>query len=55
MSNCSVELAKKLKEKRCNQEAEMLPLLDSRRKKMEEATQPMSDVQLALSEWYLGE
>lgn len=45
------DLAKRLKSQRGKQEAEWMPVLDSRLKKMEEATEITNDIQLSMNEW----
>jgi len=45
------DLEKRLKDKRSKQEAELLPVLESRLKKMEEATEITNEIQVSMNEW----
>ena len=47
-----VELAKELQEKRLKLEADIMPSLESRLRKMDDVNQIFSDIQRALTEWY---
>lgn len=49
------DLANRLKTKRAKQEAEWLPVLESRLKKMEEATEITDDIQISMNEWWVSE
>ena len=46
-----IDLEKRLKDKRSKQEAELLPVLESRLKKMEEATEITNEIQVSMNEW----
>jgi len=46
------ELSKKLKGNWQRQEARLLPVLDSRQKKMEEAAEITKNIQISMNEWY---
>jgi hypothetical protein len=50
--NLVVELAKELQEKRLKLEADIMPSLESRLRKMEDVNQIFGDIQRALTEWY---